>query len=64
MDEYREIDPEIRKASATIKAIMILLDIAYPSENLCELSFREKQFLRSKVMDCINHIAKFNMKER
>jgi hypothetical protein len=62
MDEYREIHPEIRKANAIIKAIMILLDIAYPSENLSEQAFKEKQFLRSKIMDCINNIAKFNTK--
>lgn len=62
MDEYREIDPKIRRANALIKSIMISLDEWYPSDKLADEAFKEKQYLRSKVMDCINKISKIEPK--
>jgi hypothetical protein len=58
MDEYKETDPKVRDANALIKQIMISLDKWYPSNQICDEAFKEKQYLRSKIMDGINKISK------
>ncbi len=64
MDEQKELQKsfEIQKAHSLIKVIMIVLDEWYPSSEINainERAFKEKQYFRSKVMDCINNIARY-----
>lgn len=61
--EQREIDPRVREANSLIKLIMIATDKFYPDDEISEDALREKCFFRSKVMYCINKIAKYEMKE-
>jgi hypothetical protein len=61
MDEYRDkekIDPKVRKAQALIKAFMIIFDGFYPNEILNDKALAEKMYLRLKIMDHVNSIAK------
>lgn len=62
--ELNRDDPEVQKAKSFIKLIMIAFDGFYPSLSLCENSFKEKQYLRSKFMDGVSNIARFEVKER
>jgi hypothetical protein len=58
-DLQYEIDTEEKKAKAIIKIFMIILDIAYPSTfllKICPKALKEKQYLGSKVRDCLNNL--------
>ncbi len=74
MDEQKElqkqrelIDSDIQEAKYVIKLIMVILDKFYPGDNLHEISekaYAEKQYFRSKVMDCINNIGRYISESR
>lgn len=64
MDEYREIDPEIRKANAFIKLVMIAFDLSYPNDSLIDDEKDDKNFCRVKMMDYVHKIAKSKIKRR
>jgi hypothetical protein len=58
-DKYKETPKEEQYANSVIKALMIVLDLAYNSDEIEQISedaYAKKQFLRSKIFRTIHEI--------
>jgi hypothetical protein len=61
-DLQYEMSTEEIRAKSVIKAISIILDLAYPSSKLLQIkpvALKEKQYLGSKIRDCVNNIGRY-----